>query len=125
MRLTRTVAKIAVTGVLIAGASMVAAQPAAANSTSVAPATQSRAYGATFSWTGTWTGTPNFRVAFNYGNGDDVTLINSTSAKSRSFSHIFYPCGNSTYTQYLTVRDTNNLITQGTAKSTVSGGGAC
>ncbi len=119
IRRTAAIAAIALT------ASVALTSEALANSASISPASQTRAYGSLFTWNTSWAGGSGaYKVIFAYGDGDS-TLINGTSARSRTFSKTFYPCGGTTYNQRLTVTDGLGTIAQAGSKATVTGGGAC
>jgi hypothetical protein len=101
------------------------AGPASAlvSSVTILPSSQSGTGGNTISWTGSWSGgTAPFGYTFFYGDG--ASTSGSTSSHSKGFSHKFFPCSPTTYTQTLRVSDADGP-TQDTSTTTVAPGPVC
>jgi hypothetical protein len=113
----------------IAAALALAAAPAVlAASADISPNTQTHNHGIASNWTATWSGTPNYDVFIWYDNTKsyNISIIN-TSATSRGFSHAFWPCHDTTFTQEVDVyrHTTGALEALATSTATEKGGSPC
>jgi len=92
------------------------------SSVSINPPSQSGTGGNTISWTGSWSGgTAPFSYTFFYGDGNSTS--GSTSSHSKGFTHKFFPCTPTQYTQ--TLRVDNDGPKQTTSTTTIQPGPIC
>lgn len=120
-------AKVLMAAVIVAGSAVVAAgAPAWAVGATLTPNTQSINYGGTGRWTGSWSGGSPYNTTFTYGDGAS-TVINSTTATSRAYTHVFYPCATTNFSERLSITAIGGGSTTASATATthVNGGGAC
>lgn len=70
------------------------------------PESQSHAHGVSSNWTGTWSGGPCLWAVY-LGYGDGFSTSTNTCLTSKSYSHTFWPCQNTNFTQTFRVTDQN------------------
>lgn len=110
---------------LVAAVALVFAAAAYAVGSSVSPASQGAQGGTYVNWTGRWSGTPNFTVDFFFGDGSSPAHVPPTNQTSSPFSHPFYPCFETTYTQKLKVTDALGLQSTSQSQTIVQPGNIC
>lgn len=108
---------------LVAAVALVFA--AAAYAASISPETQTAQGGNYVNWTGYWSGTSPFDVTFAFGDGTSAPEQNPDYSTSSGFSHPFYPCYETTYTQKLKVIDHLGLVSTSQSLTTVNPGNIC
>lgn len=96
-----------------------------ATTTSITPSSQTHAHGVQSNWLASWTGESPYTVTWCYVNGVSCNAPFQTGSTSKLYSHAFYPCTTTTFTQKLYVIDFLGNGSTRYSSATEYGGNPC